>query len=162
MSNNIKAILIKIVNLTYRYMCGFFISMVLGCGALAIVQGTFHASLDLYGIFTASIFVGTVLFIATEILKAWGSLQNKMLIITNAALLASIFYLAEEFLISCIIYVPELFLLLTAFFVISGACVKHVLVERKDILVKDSFHAALYDRYIEPIDVYVKDLKHGL
>ena len=162
MSNNTKAILIKIVNLTYRYMRGFFVSIVLGYGALAIAQETFHASLDLHGIFTVSIFVVTVLFIAAEILKAPGSLQNKMIIIANAVLLASMFYIAEEFIISCVIYVPELFLLLTAFFVISGSCVKLVLVERKDILVRDSFQAAACDRHTEPIDVYVKDLKHGL
>jgi hypothetical protein len=48
-------------------MRGLFVSIVLGCGVLAIAQGEFYASLDLHGIFTVSIFVVTVLFIAAEI-----------------------------------------------------------------------------------------------
>ena len=161
MSNNIKALLIKIINLTFRYMRGFFVSVVVACAIFSAHQGTFNAELDLHEIYIFSIFIYTVLFIVAEILKARESLQNTMLIITNAVLTASILYYAEEFFISCIIYMPQLILFFAAFFVVTTACIKHVLIERKDILVKDQLLATIYGTCTEPFDVYVEDLKHG-
>ena len=158
MSDMIKALLIKFLNMYTRYLRGIFISLFIAAGMIGILKGSFSVGDDLALHFMPIVCTWSAVYAAIEAVKyTKRNLPGLLLIIICSAFLALITLAADELLISCYMEIPAGMLILTVFFLYAKRAVSNVFIERYDILVKDPFLAAKYNRESGPFDAYLLD-----